>query len=197
MDVCRSKLALTTLLAVSLTACKGTWLGTEGGMHKQGQRVACARAFYSEPITGHALFWHGTGDDSNEGVSIQNYWFTEDRLAFGVGLTGVQFHSEGDRILGGEIEARLRYYYTEWGKLGMFADLAGGFMRTQSDIPAAGTKNNGTFAFGPGFEYAIDEDKSILFGFEFHHMSNAHGKDKNVNPAQNELLMWVGYALTW
>lgn len=189
------KCVLATLLACSLAAC--SWFPTEGGLHKEGERMACGRIFWSEPITGHALLWHGVGDDPNEGFSLQNYWFKNDRLALGVGFTGVQFHIPGDRILGGEIEARLRYYYTEYGKLGLFADLNGGFQHTQSEIPPMGLPNNGTFGFGPGLEYRIGENQSIQLGAEFHHMSNAHGKDKDVNPAQNELMMWVGFALTW
>jgi len=185
------------MLACCITACKGTWLGTDGGLHKSDERTACVRAFYSEPITGHALVWHGVGDCPNEGFSLQNYWFLKDRVALGLGLTGVQFHIPGDRILGSEIEARLRYYFAETGKLGFFGDFTGGYLRTQSEIPPNGKDNNGTFAFGPGLEYGVGENKAVQLGFEFHHLSDLHGRDKDRNPSQNELKMWLGFALTW
>jgi hypothetical protein len=187
------QLAFLSLVVLPLTACK-----TDGGFHKKGERVACARGFYVAPITGHALAWHGVGDVSNEGLSVQNYWFWEDRVAVGLGLSAIRFHPKGDHIAGGEIDARLRYYLGEAQSLGVFADFTGGYQRTQDHMPPEnGTKDNYTFGFGPGFEYVLSENKSLLLGVEFHHFSNRQGRDKDRNPSQNGLLMWIGYAITW
>jgi hypothetical protein len=70
-------------------------------------------------------------------------------------------------------------------------------MRTESEIPPGGTRGNFTFAAGPGAELPLGDGRSLLWGVEFHHMSNARGRQSARNPSQNEFLFWIGYGGTW
>lgn len=155
------------------------------------------RAFHGEPIKGRTLVWIGEGNVPNDGVSLQNYWFPEDRLAIGVGVDRIAFRPPGGSVIGWEFEARMRYHCLEMGKVGLFADLNGGWMVSERRFPPEGTRSNYTFSFGPGLEIPLRAGFSMLLGVELHHWSNARGRYATDNPAQNELFPWVGFGIPW
>lgn len=185
------------MIALVLGGCQGPWPCVQGGLHKAGERVATGRAFYGEPITGHALAWNGLGDVPVYGVGLQNYWFWEDRLAVGAGVDLMQFDLAGTNAVGAGVETRVRYFYGEIDNVGGFFDFTGGYRQADKRVPAEGTDGNFTFSFGPGFDYRVREGESVLLGLEFHHMSNGRGRDTPRNPSQNELLLWFGYGWSW
>jgi len=188
---------ISVLAALLLGACQGPWPCVTGGLHRAGDRVASGRAFYGDPIVGHALAWNGLGDVPVYGAGVQNAWFWEDRLAVGLGLDLMSFDRPGDQAFGAELDTRVRYFYGEVGDLGGFFDFTGGYRQADHAVPPDGTKGNFTFSFGPGFEYRVREEESLLLGVEFHHMSNGRGRNSPRNPSQNELLFWVGYGWSW
>jgi Lipid A 3-O-deacylase (PagL) len=186
---------LATVLIFAASGC--SWFPTEGGLHREGERTVSARAAWGSPIVGKALAWNGLGDVPNYGMGVQSHWFQNDRLAIGAGMNLINFKPKGENVTGGELEARARYFFAESEDVGLFWDFMGGFMRTESQIPPGGTRGNFTFAFGPGIEMPLGDGDSVLLGVEFHHMSNALGRDSSRNPSQNEFLFWLSYTKTW
>ena len=54
-----------------------------------------------------------------------------------------------------------------------------------------GKKLNYTLAGGGGLEYVTDSGRSYIFGFKFHHISNA--STGTINPGFDQNLFWFGY----
>ena len=82
-------------------------------------------------------------------------------------------------------------------KAGLFVDLLGGVMVAEKPLPPEGTRRNYTFGGGAGLEFKLFTDWSLLVGTEFHHMSNARGRNASDNPSQNEFLVWSGLGFRW
>ena len=188
-------LFLALCMVILISGC--SHFPTKGGLHSRGERRVITRAFGASPLTGKAIFWHGNGNAPNYGVGVQNYWFLNDRLALGAGLNLLNFDASGANVKGVEFEGRMRYHMFEIQKFGFFWELNGGYMYTENSVPPSGTPGNYTFSFGPGVEMPLSEDSSILLGAEFHHMSNARGRNTPINPSQNEILIWLGHSLKW
>jgi hypothetical protein len=176
---------------------QGCFLPSEGGAHREDERMAVARVFHGKPIVGHALAWVGEGDVPNNGAGVQNYWFLRDRWAFGGGANVTRFRLEPEKVNSWDVEARVRYYAFEAGPAAFFGDVAGGLMVAEHGVPEAGTRKNYTFSFGPGVEIPTGLGPSLLLGCEFHHFSNARGRNASDNPSQNEYLPWAGVGFRW
>jgi len=158
-----------------------------------------ARVFYGKPIVGRALWWIGEGDVPNYGVSLQNYFFLQDRVALGLGVNRIEFQPPGKDFGGWEFELRLRYYFLEIEGAGVFFDFNGGWMGAEHSMPPEGTRANYTFSFGPGLDVPLGSGISLLGGCELHHWSNARGTGERAvdNPAQNEFFPWLGLGVRW
>ena len=184
-------------LFLTLLPAGGCFLPAAGGIHRQGEKMAIARIFTGNPITGKALAWEGEARVPNEGVGVYLYYFPEDRVAIGSGVNYTRYRGDdgGQRSL--DLEARLRYYAFEVAGASVFADLSGGYLIANESLPPVGTRTNYTFAFGPGVDVPLGGDVSLVLGGEFHHFSNARGSAASDNPSQNEFLLWAGLGFRW
>jgi len=147
---------------------------------------------YGDPLVGHTLAWNSAGRAETVSISGSNRWFTTDRLSLGVGLTATHFEQKEVDVFGGEVRGLLRWHFTEWKGKSFFWDLDGGLLLTTERVPPNSTSRNYTFDFGPGMEVPLRGRLSLLMGFQFHHLSNALGRDSDRNESQNELRYWVG-----
>ncbi len=189
-----SSLLFGSLFVLPFSSCSHR---ADSNLHKKNERVVNVRAFGASPLVGDALLWRGGGDIPNYGIGVEGYKFVTDRLALGAGLTVRNYNDSGSDARAVEIEGRMRYYVAETEKAGLFLDLNGGGMWAQDPIPERGSEWNYTFAFGPGIEVPLSKNKSLLFGAEFHHLSNADGSYSRRNPSQNEILYWVSHSWKW
>lgn len=156
-------------------------------VHHKGEEVQSVRVSYGDPIPGHVLAWNAAGEAESVNITVADRWFLTDRLSLGVGLTASNFDQEDESVLGGEIQGLLRWHFTEWKELSFFWDLDGGGLVTTEAIPPMSTSRNYTFDFGPGVEWSLDGAFSLLFGVQFHHLSNARGRESESNESQNEI----------
>lgn len=155
------------------------------------------RAHKGFVVRGKALAWTGLGNAPDVGLGVSSYWFVQDWLAIGAAVSPTRFNPAGPATLGVEVEGASRGYVFQSPDLGLFLDLKGGYLATKRGTPPGGTRDNWTFAFGPGFEVPLGHRFSFVGGAEFHHLSNAKGRDTPRNPSQNEVRSWIGFGLTF
>jgi len=185
------------LLFVLLAACKGTWADRGGGIHRKGEKMWSARAHIGAPIKGKSLAWNGEDNVDNWGAGVWNHWFVRDRIALGAGVSGVMYKPGSREVLGVELEGNFRWYFWEVKKTGFFWDFYGGVLFTENPIPPRGTSTNFSFAFGPGVEFPLGKKLRGFVGAQYHHISNALGRESDMNPAQNEIRGWFSIGRTW
>jgi len=153
------------------------------------------RVSYGNPSPGHTLAWNSAGEAETLNATVADRWFLSDRVSLGLGVTGSNFRQEGENVLGGEIQGLLRWHFAEWKATSFFWDLDGGGLITTEKVPPESTSRNYTFDFGPGVEVPLDGGFSLLFGVQFHHLSNARGREDESNESQNEIR--YGIELAW
>ncbi len=83
---------------------------------------------------------------------------------------------------------------TDWP---VFIDGNAGYQLANDQIPPGGTVWNFTFGFGGGFELPVDRDTALLAAIDYHHISNALGRNNDRNPSQNEARLWLGVEWTF
>lgn len=192
----RAAVALATLVpALASIGCGHSLL--DGGIHRQGEQMTSVYASHGQPIVGKAIAWNGLGDVPNASAGLAHHWFLRDRLALGAQVTGLLYDLPGDTTHGLEVEGGLRWFLFEPGGAGLFWDWTGGFQHTAHYTPPGGTRDNFTFSFGPGLEVPLGGRWRAFASGEFHHMSNALGRESPRNPSMNELLVTVGLGWTW
>lgn len=184
--------ALPLLVACSLLAA------CNGGVHKRGERMAVARIYGSAwPIKGKAIAWHGESDDENIGAGVGNYWFLRDRFAVGGLVSIANYQYAGENVIAGQLEGNARWYVLEHDEYAYFWDAGFGAIWSEAAVPQNATRYEFTFAFGPGMEIPITENSVLQIGVQFHHMSNALGRDSSQNPSQNEFRLWLSWGWLW
>ncbi|MHC4952830.1 MAG: hypothetical protein ACYTGZ_02995 [Planctomycetota bacterium] len=177
------------------------WVGCRTvPLHEKGDKMWNVTAAYGNPIVGKSLAWDGGGDAETLSAGATHYFFVSDRIAIGPRLTAVRFQETGEATWGGEIEGTMRWWFAEineWKRAGFFWDLSGGFLLTNQRVPPNGTRGNFTFSFGPGVEVPLNDTYSVFAGIEYHHLSNAFGRDSNRNPSENRLRFWIAWGVRW
>ncbi|MHC4939098.1 MAG: hypothetical protein ACYTHK_09035 [Planctomycetota bacterium] len=181
------------LLGVSVLGCR------HGGIHRKGERMASVRMHGSAwPIVGHAIAWEGEEGHEYYGAGLWNHWFTSDRIALGGGISLQNYHIDGTNVGAVEFEANYRHYLFEHEeKYAYFWEFYGGAQIAEFPVPRSGTTTEFTFAFGPGMEVKLGEKPRLLGGVQFHHQSNALGREAENNPSQNDLRVWLGFGWMW
>jgi hypothetical protein len=79
------------------------------------------------------------------------------------------------------------------GRLQVFADLAGGLLRSAEPIPEETARVNFTAQAGAGLRIAASARHAVLVGYRLHHLSN--GGRAALNPAVNSHVIFGGLAL--
>lgn len=163
-----------------------------GLRHEKGVHSLSTRAHYGIPILQKSFFWDGNGEVTNTGLSAQYHHYVDDGIALGIGTTAAAWWTGGRDVYSAELEGLLRIHpVTGWP---VFLDGSGGYQLANDQIPPGGTVWNFTFSFGAGIEVPIDRGVSLLTGVQYHHISNALGRESPRNPSQNEARLWVGFA---
>ena len=162
---------------------------------RAGADFATARVHYGIPILQKSFFWDGNGELDNTGVGLHWGHFLDDHVALGLGTNLVQWWTNGRDVQSAELEGLIRIYPKEdWP---LFVSGGCGFQLANDQIPPGGTVWNFTFGFGAGLDVPIAAGTSALFGVDYHHISNALGRDSPRNPSQNEARLWIGFGWTF
>lgn len=92
---------------------------------------------------------------------------------------------------GGADPIGLQFNFRSQKRLQPFLAGSGGFLYFTEQIPVANSSQyNFTFSFIGGSEYMTGGKHSILFGYRYHHISNAN--TGNVNPGIDSHVMFAG-----
>lgn len=167
----------------------------DGLEHRAGSSFVQARAHYGVPILQKSIFWDGNGEVDNFGPGAYVFHHLTDAVAIGAGGNLTTWLTPGHDVYSAEVEALLRTYPVCHCPL--FLDLTGGFVQATDPVPPAGTEWNFSFSFGPGLELPTGKGTALLVACDYHHISNALGRDSSRNPSQNEARAWIGYAWTF
>ncbi len=187
-------IAKACLLVLSLAACTSGARPAPppiaGSQHVAGSRFLTTHAFYGVPILQRSFFWDGNGEVDDSGIGVHAGQCLDDHVAIGAGSNVATWWAPGSDIYSLEIEALVRVHPDrDWP---VFLDGTGGYQLANDDIPPGGTVWNFTFSFGGGLEFPIGKATSLLTGLQYHHISNALGRENERNPSQNEARLWVG-----
>lgn len=161
-----------------------------GLRHDAGSTFVEARVHHGIPILQKSFFWDGNGEVYDTGIGIHAGKHVADRVAVGVGSNLVTWWTPGRDVYSCELEGLLRVHPLEdWP---VFLDATGGYQLANSQIPPGGTVWNFTFSFGGGLEFPLDRGTALLAAVDYHHISNALGRENDRNPSQNEARIWLG-----
>lgn len=159
---------------------------------RAGDRVLDVRAYYGIPILQKSFFWDGNGEVDQFGLRARHLWYSSDNVAFGVGLSAMNFLVGGADVQGLEADAIGRFTFWRGDDLSVFVETTGGYLQSTDGIPPGGTEWNFTFSFGPGVDIPIGDGVDLMTGVTYHHISNALGRESPRNPSQNEADLWIG-----
>lgn len=166
-------------------------------LHHDGEVTIATRGYYGVPILSRSLFWDGNGEVDTFGGGAFVHWFLVDTFALGAGIEGTVFKNPGHAAYGIEGQLAARWYAYSAPELGVFMEGTTGYLQTTEPVPPGGTEWNFTFSFGPGVDVPLADGSHLLFGGNYHHISNALGRDNRRNPSQNEFRFWLGLEWTW
>jgi hypothetical protein len=145
----------------------------------------------------------GIGDVSNRHVQMGGATVGIGYRVFGdftVLLDGSAYgFSEGrvDGVATG-VTLGLRQHLLDWRRFSLDADVSGGIIGANRELPYNGTHFNETIEVGPAVEYRLSDDGavSLLAGVRYFHLSNADrenmpGRNPSVNGVQGVVgLVW-------
>lgn len=156
-----------------------------------GADFATARVHYGVPILQKSFFWDGNGEVDNTGIGVHWGRFVDEHLALGVGSNVINWWTGGRDVQSVELEGLIRVYpKEEWP---VFVSSTGGYQLANDQIPPGGTVWNFSFSFGVGVDIPVATGTSALVAVDYHHISNALGRENDRNPSQNEARMWIGF----
>ncbi len=182
------------LLGACATAVRGEPLGP-GLSHRPGDQFITTRVYHGIPVLQKSFFWDGNGEVEDSGVGVHWGHFLDEQAALGLGTNFSNWWASGRDVQSAEIEGTLRFYpIRDWP---LFVDGNGGFQLANDQIPPGGTVWNFSFGFGTGFELPLYPGTSGLLGVNYHHISNALGRENERNPSQNEVRFWIGLGWTF
>lgn len=162
---------------------------------REGAEFVSSRVHYGIPILQKSLYWDGNGEVDDAGLGLHWGRFVSDLAALGLGTNLTNWWTGGRDVQSAELEGLVRVYLKEdWP---VFVSGTAGFQFANDQIPPGGTVWNYTFSFGAGLDVPIVAGMSALFGVDYHHISNALGRDNPRNPSQNEARLWVGFGWTF
>ena len=162
---------------------------------REGAEFVSPRVHYGIPILQKSFYWDGNGEVDDTGLGLHWGRFVSDHAALGLGTNLTNWWTGGRDVQSAELEGLVRVYpKKDWP---VFVSATAGFQLANDQIPPGGTVWNYTFGFGAGLDVPIAPGMSALFGVDYHHISNALGRDNPRNPSQNEARLWVGFGWTF
>jgi hypothetical protein len=158
--------------------------------HQTDSTFVQMRAFHGVPILQKSFFWDGNGEVEDTGLGVHAGTYLDEQFAVGIGSNVATWWTPGSNVHSLELEGLLRLHpLADWP---LFVDGTGGYQLATGQIPPGGTVWNFTFGFGLGLELPVGSSMSLLTAVDYHHISNALGRDNERNPSQNEARIWVG-----
>ncbi|WP_428009724.1 acyloxyacyl hydrolase [Baaleninema sp.] len=105
-------------------------------------------------------------------------------------LNGLAFDQTGDDAVGVNLNLLLRWHLVRQDNWSLYVDGGAGILGTTNDVPAAGTSFNFTPQAGGGATIALTDEKRLMLGLRWHHISNADLYEDN--PGRDSLMLYFG-----
>ena len=108
-------------------------------------------------------------------------------------LNTIYFNQPDNDALGLNLALLMRWHFLRKSNWSLFVDGGAGVMGTTSDVPSQGASFNFTPQVGAGASIKLNNQRRLLFGLRWHHIS--HADLFGSNPGRDSLLGYVGLKL--
>ncbi|MGJ3251263.1 MAG: acyloxyacyl hydrolase [Elainellaceae cyanobacterium] len=105
-------------------------------------------------------------------------------------LNGMAFDQAGDDAVGLNLAVLLRWHFIRQRNWSLYVDGGAGILGTTNDVPSTGSSFNFTPQAGGGATIRLDDEKRLMVGLRWHHISNAELYEGN--PGRDSVLGYVG-----
>ncbi len=105
-------------------------------------------------------------------------------------LNSIYFSQPDDDALGLNLGLLMRWHFIRKSNWSLFVDGGAGILGTTSDVPSAGASFNFTPQVGAGTTIKLSEQRRLMLGLRWHHIS--HADLFGANPGRDSILGYVG-----
>lgn len=109
-------------------------------------------------------------------------------------LNGMVFEQVGDEAAGLNLALLHRWHFVRQPNWSLYIDGGAGILGTTDDVPSTGSSFNFTPQAGGGATIRLDDEKHMMVGLRWHHISN--GDLYEGNPGRDSILGYVGVNFT-
>lgn len=135
----------------------------------------------------------GNSEEGLLGVGWE--YFLADDLSLSIELNGLVVNQDGrdSNPLGINFNLLLRYYFLQQDDWAWYIDGGAGMLGSTDDIPDNGSSFNFTPQAGIGTSIALENDRRLMIGVRWHHISNANTYENN--PGRDSILGYIGVSM--
>lgn len=119
--------------------------------------------------------------------------FFADGHSVNLELNGFAFDQPGDDAVGLNLNLLLRSHWLRRENWSLYVDGGAGIIGTTNDVPSDGSSFNFTPQVGGGATFNLQDEKRLMVGLRWHHISNADTFESN--PGLDTLQGYVGVNL--
>lgn len=105
-------------------------------------------------------------------------------------LNTLYFSQPDDDALGLNLSLLMRWHFIRNSNWSLFVDGGAGIMGTTNDVPSTGASFNFTPQVGGGTTIKLKDEKRLMLGLRWHHIS--HADLLGNNPGRDSILGYVG-----
>ena len=125
------------------------------------------------------------------GVGLSKFVF--EAHSINLELNTIYFNQPSDDALGLNLALLMRWHLVRQSNWTAFVDGGAGVMGTTSNVPSRGANFNFTPQAGAGFSLKLNEQKRLMLGLRWHHISHAYLFGDN--PGRDSIMGYVGLQL--
>ncbi|NJL52375.1 MAG: acyloxyacyl hydrolase [Hydrococcus sp. SU_1_0] len=122
------------------------------------------------------------------GAGLSKFLF--DGHSINLELNSIYFSQPDDDALGLNLALLMRWHFLRQSNWSLFVDGGAGVMGTTSDVPSKGASFNFTPQAGAGVSIKLKEQRQLMLGLRWHHIS--HADLLVANPGRDSLMGYVG-----
>lgn len=122
------------------------------------------------------------------GVGLSQFLFN--RHSINLELNSLYFSQPDDDALGLNLNLLMRWHFARQDNWSLFVDGGAGILGTTNDVPSAGASFNFTPQVGGGATIKLSEQRRLMLGLRWHHIS--HADLLGNNPGRDSIQGLVG-----
>ena len=121
------------------------------------------------------------------GVGISEFLFN--RHSINLEFNTIYFDQPGENAVGFNLALLGRWHFVQKENWSTYFDAGAGVMGTTNDVPRQAAAFNFTPQLGGGVSLKLNQDRHLLLGLRWHHIS--HGETHGRNPGRDSLMGYV------